>query len=286
MRTITTSLLATVVLMLAVQGVSQAQSGPTIVQHGMFGPRVLGSSLQPKPTPFSDGLLVSPGGKFLGIRSNWGPALLATEVILPPLTDLREIPREVELAAPLAQRAAEPQPVSPTPLAPVPVPMIPQPPMVSGAPLPVPLAPPPAEFEPVPANMQELPMRRMGSVGAGADAAPAQPPAMRQPVGPQSLSPFQTPGGAYTKFEPGFSRVARPDNRVGRQLTSQLGSSRRIRALSPIRVDVVGETATLRGTVASSYDRMVAEQVVRMEAGIWKVDNQLQVGAPATSSNR
>jgi osmotically-inducible protein OsmY len=54
-----------------------------------------------------------------------------------------------------------------------------------------------------------------------------------------------------------------------------LTASPRIEKLSPIQVQVQGQTAVLRGVVASEYDRRVAEQVVRMQPGIWEVKNEL-----------
>ncbi len=46
---------------------------------------------------------------------------------------------------------------------------------------------------------------------------------------------------------------------------------------SPIRVVMRGETAILRGRVASRHDRELAENVVRMEPGVWDVRNELVV---------
>ncbi|MHB1034225.1 MAG: BON domain-containing protein [Pirellulales bacterium] len=49
------------------------------------------------------------------------------------------------------------------------------------------------------------------------------------------------------------------------------------------QVTVVGETAVLRGVVASTHARDLAEQMVRLEPGIWNVRNELQVaGQPET----
>jgi osmotically-inducible protein OsmY len=40
-------------------------------------------------------------------------------------------------------------------------------------------------------------------------------------------------------------------------------------------VDVVGETAILRGRVATRQDRELAENLVRLEPGVWDVKNLL-----------
>lgn len=51
----------------------------------------------------------------------------------------------------------------------------------------------------------------------------------------------------------------------------------KIAARKPISVTVQGDTATLRGSVASAHDRIVAEVMLRLEPGIRQVDNQLTV---------
>ena len=38
-----------------------------------------------------------------------------------------------------------------------------------------------------------------------------------------------------------------------------------------------GQTATLRGVVASEYDRLVAEKMALLEPGVARVENQLRV---------
>jgi len=97
------------------------------------------------------------------------------------------------------------------------------------------------------------------------------------PVGPQAISPLQTPGGTYTTFRTDFAYARPAPDQLGSRLTWQLNNSPRLQARSPLQVSVQGQTAILRGTVATAHDRTVAEQAVRMEAGIWNVDNQLKV---------
>jgi hypothetical protein len=48
--------------------------------------------------------------------------------------------------------------------------------------------------------------------------------------------------------------------------------------LSTVRVDMVGGTAILRGTVASDHDRDLAGRVVMLEASVDRVVNLLVVG--------
>ena len=45
-----------------------------------------------------------------------------------------------------------------------------------------------------------------------------------------------------------------------------------------------GQTATLRGVVASEYDRLVAEKIALLEPGVARVQNQLRV-VPQTESS-
>jgi len=60
-------------------------------------------------------------------------------------------------------------------------------------------------------------------------------------------------------------------------LTKILERSSRVQIIAPVEVAVEGQTAILRGTVASQHDRVLAEQLVRLEPGIWDVRNELVV---------
>ena len=50
---------------------------------------------------------------------------------------------------------------------------------------------------------------------------------------------------------------------------------------STIRVAVQNETAILRGEVATQHDRELAENLARLEPGVWDVKNELVVRSPA-----
>jgi hypothetical protein len=52
----------------------------------------------------------------------------------------------------------------------------------------------------------------------------------------------------------------------------------------PLAVKLQGQTAILEGEVATDHDRRVAEQLVRLEPGVWEVRNLLIVAAPPTRS--
>ena len=61
------------------------------------------------------------------------------------------------------------------------------------------------------------------------------------------------------------------------RLNLQLEKIIRPRASSPIQIEVEKGTAILRGAVASAHDRAIAERLVLLEGGIWKVKNELTV---------
>jgi len=65
----------------------------------------------------------------------------------------------------------------------------------------------------------------------------------------------------------------------GPLLTTRLARLDRINTLSGLDVSVVGGTAVLRGKVATDLDRDLAEQLTRLEPGIWKIENQIEVAA-------
>jgi hypothetical protein len=65
-------------------------------------------------------------------------------------------------------------------------------------------------------------------------------------------------------------------------LSARLERSSRIRFQSPVEVTMREGTATLRGVVASEHDRALAEQLARLEPGVFQVQNELSV-APTPS---
>lgn len=69
-----------------------------------------------------------------------------------------------------------------------------------------------------------------------------------------------------------------PTNRqLSERIARQFERTERLGTSGPIEVSVAGDTATLRGTVASSRDRELMELVVRFEPGISEVKNELVV---------
>lgn len=70
---------------------------------------------------------------------------------------------------------------------------------------------------------------------------------------------------------------------VATKLTAELDTIKALRRLGPIEVVLNDRTAILRGTVASSRDRELAERLVRLEPGIWEVKNDLVVQSSGAS---
>jgi hypothetical protein len=64
---------------------------------------------------------------------------------------------------------------------------------------------------------------------------------------------------------------------VNARLSHHLEASLPAVAANQIEVSVAGNAATLRGVVASEWDRKLAELLLRFEPGIARVENQLQI---------
>ncbi|MFV2067550.1 MAG: BON domain-containing protein [Pirellulales bacterium] len=77
------------------------------------------------------------------------------------------------------------------------------------------------------------------------------------------------------RLQLGFNPPRR--NRLSREATRQLEESSALASLGRIEVSMEGETAILRGEVASGYDAELAELLVRFEPGISDVRNELTI---------
>ena len=97
-------------------------------------------------------------------------------------------------------------------------------------------------------------------------------------------------GGAASTQPPlalqaAFDYPKPPSDKLTTALTRRLVQTKGLHMQSPVTVLAQNGTVTLRGTVASEHARAVAERLVRLEPGVWKVNNELQVaGAPADST--
>jgi hypothetical protein len=64
---------------------------------------------------------------------------------------------------------------------------------------------------------------------------------------------------------------------VSTALSDRLTRLGKIRSSAGLTVEVREGTATLRGVVATRHDREMAEQLARLEAGVWSVKNELTI---------
>ena len=73
-------------------------------------------------------------------------------------------------------------------------------------------------------------------------------------------------------------QMARPAARqIAPKLQARLERITVLGAQSPVQVRVENGTATLQGVVATAHGRVIAERLALLEAGIWKVNNELVV---------
>ncbi len=64
---------------------------------------------------------------------------------------------------------------------------------------------------------------------------------------------------------------------VGLMMTRRLDKSLGVLGGSELDVEIRDGTAILRGVIATDHDRRVAERIVRLEPGVWRVKNELTV---------
>jgi len=72
---------------------------------------------------------------------------------------------------------------------------------------------------------------------------------------------------------------------LAQTLTRRFQASNRIRFLQPANVTTEGSVVVLQGSVASEHDRALAEQLARLEPGVWDVRNELVVGGQTGDSS-
>jgi hypothetical protein len=221
-----------IALMLVIGGAETAPaqgtySGKSV--YGMFGPRVLGQTLQSPVERKDRGIARDAYGDFLG-RNQAYSGMRFPEV------------------RPRGREALPPATPGPT-------------------------APPAPEQAP---ESQPRPEEWLRSPTSESEATPESPtiesgfPGTSWVPGARGGAP--RPGWAAAVV--GYSSRPAMDPFSGR-IASMLESTARIKKRSPIRVDVVGETAILRGRVATRQDRELAENLVRLEPGVWDVKNLL-----------
>jgi osmotically-inducible protein OsmY len=111
-------------------------------------------------------------------------------------------------------------------------------------------------------------MRRFGQgQGQGAQGGRSNTPTMR------------------SEYKVAFDYAALPPSKLSSTVAQRLADTPAIRMHSPIQVEMQGRTAVLRGVVATEHDRVLAEQMARLEAGIEQVQNEIVVGPPEKASS-
>ncbi len=237
---------------------AQSSGGST---RGLFGPRSLGGTLQPKPRTLVNGLVTGPTGDFLGRGRASGltfnPSVWQAASAQQAQSEWRQQVREAQLSAmgvPLPGTSAGRQPVA-------------QVPQAQGT------------LQAVPAATEERWFRSPPAGGSrGGPRAPtvaaAYPTGVETGVSaPAPSSPRLPVASLQVGFVPaGSSRGPGPF------LTALLGRTPQIARLSAISVTMEKDTAVLRGQVRTQRDRQLAEDIVRLEPGVWQVRNELVVG--------
>lgn len=247
------------VMTMAVGGTVWAQSsgGET---RGLFGNRSLGGTLQPKPRTLVNGLLTGPSGDFVGrgraAGLTFNPSVWQATSAQLQQSEWRNRLRDnqqaaVEATPRAANQAAQvlpsfPEAMQPTPQAPV------ERPVEQWF-----RSPPPATARAA-ASAEQTALSGVGGEAAAGPSIPALPRVTVQ-VG------FSVPAGS-----PG----------PGPFLTALLARTPRIARVSPISVTMESDTAVLRGQVRTLRDRQLAEDLVRLEPGVWEVRNELVVAEP------
>ena len=87
-----------------------------------------------------------------------------------------------------------------------------------------------------------------------------------------------------TTFRAAFDHPEPDSKQLSLSLARRLAKTSAIQTQTPIRVELQGRTAILRGDVPTEHDRDLAEQMIRLEAGIQAVKNEIVVGSPTSAA--
>lgn len=97
-------------------------------------------------------------------------------------------------------------------------------------------------------------------------------------------TPVQKTSMYPPRLEVSFAYSPRPTSNLSTVLLQRLKSCSGFQPTGPIEVSLAGRTATLRGTVASEWDRSLAQQMLLFEPGISLVQNELTIQPAASNS--
>jgi len=255
-----------------------AQSDQRVVVRGMFGDRVLRQALAPKPSTERTGIARSASGMFLGRGAANGSLMfpgMPWQYQGPEPWPPGVVPLATFLQGPLPTRPAPPQPVRPEVLPPQAM---------------------PGEWEAGPAMIPELRatpagpdqwLRTMGGMapvpaGVSLPAAPAAT-AVSSPAAPAAAPSPRSPRPMPPPIQLGFV-PPRSFEDPGAAVARLIGRISQIEKRSTITVSLENETAVLRGRVATERDRLLAENIARLQPGIWGVRNELVVENPSPAA--
>ncbi len=232
---------------------------PTV--RGPFGDRTLGRPLQPGASRNGGGVQRGPYGSILGLSRGDAGSMLRTP-----------------------WRRVEPMPVfintGPAPY-------------LYAAPGARPMVVPQQQPGPAPGD-QPLPAWMSNPGEPASDIwfrVPAPSSETTTPVAPGDSGfyrPRESPGwsviGIPVSGSTGAKGPFQPSPSVSARIT-RLAHAGGAPASSGMQVSVQGDTATVRGTVATPHQRDVVGNLVRLESGVWNVDNQvIVVAAPAQAA--
>jgi hypothetical protein len=114
-----------------------------------------------------------------------------------------------------------------------------------------------------------------GNIESAVDSLVVPPPPNVNRVQPDPA--INRPGPYRPRLSLGFAPTApQASTEVAERLRLQLGRTLNDRLGPSIRVAVEGRRAILSGEVASAHDRILAEELVRLEPGISEVVNRLE----------
>jgi hypothetical protein len=228
--------------------------------RGLFGDRRLGQPLQPAPSTFGGGIQRGRSGDFLGMGRADGSAMFPT-----PWRRIEPGPLPVDWGTP-------PQPVIVAPQQPVIV-APQQPPALPLQPLP---PQPSAPVQPSPDIWFRSSALSTGAspLAASGNAGPSYVPRLAlgwSTVGSGEIAPVEAP----PPFQPSPALSAR---------ITRLAQAGGVPSSAGVQVSVQGDTAIVRGAVADSYQRSLVGNLVGLEPGVWRVDNQMIVAKPGLAA--
>jgi len=234
--------------------VSAQWTSSKVEVRGLFGQRVLGEPLKPGTRRMMMGLRLGPSGDFRGIDRSNGRTLFPG--VEPPTAFAGSGQRPLRQFPAPWQRRPLPPPV------PQLLPELPAAPPLEGA-------QPEMEFETAP----EIWFRSQ-SPPAGPAATSATPTGTR----PAASGASRAAPPLSTRMEIGFTGRSSADNSSpAPTLPARMAQRLRSPAGAPIAISLEGNTATVRGEVATPYDRAVIAAFLLMEPGVWQLNNELTV---------